>query len=425
MRNRLSIGILALGLALPAATAQAQVVWHGFAEQAVGVRLQEDTTKHDGYNMLEQRLQLKTRYVFKGDNLLGAWQSWVSWKADLTADWYFGGKTDFDLREFFWSASPVSWCDVKAGRQVLTWGTGDYLFINDVFPKDYVSFFIGRDDEYLKKPSDAVRFSFYPSFASVDFVVIPVFEPNTIPKGDRLSFFDSFQGGVAGLASDRKLTGPGLRPGNFEYALRVYRPVGSAEAAVYAARGFDKMPRSYLNEAARELFYERQDVYGGSWRGPVLGGIGSVEFGYVRSPQDARGDNRLIANSMVKAMAGFEKDLGSDWKVGFQYYYEETLDYGPYRDALLPQDFSWPRRRHVVTNRITKLFKNQTVRVTLFTFYSPSDGDGYARPSVTYDITDRWQLTVGASAPWGDDGTSEFGQFAKNKNVFMRVRYNF
>jgi hypothetical protein len=185
------------------------------------------------------------------------------------------------------------------------------------------------------------------------------------------------------------------------------------------------MPRSYLNEAARELFYERQDVYGASWRGPVFGGIGNLEFGYVSSPQDGAGDNRLIENDTVKAMAGYEKDLGSDWKVSFQYYYEQKLDYDAYREALLPQDFYWPERRHLVTNRITKLFKDQTVRVSLFTFYAPSDGDGYARLAVTYDITDRWKLTCGASAPWGDDGTSEFGQFAKNKSVFMRLRYNF
>jgi len=424
MRSLLLGGALILSLALPG-SAQAGLVWHGFTETAVGVRLQEDTIKHDGYNMLEQRVQLKTRYIFKGDNVFSDWQSWLSFKADATVDAYYAGKTDFDLREFSWSASPVSWCDVKLGRQVLTWGTGDYLFINDVFPKDYISFLIGRGDEYLKKPSDALRFSFYPSFANIDFAVIPVFEPNVIAKGDRVSMFDSFQGGVAGTASDRHVTEPGFRGENFEYALRAYRSVGSSEVALYVSRGFDKMPRSYLNEAARELFYQRQDVYGASWRGPVFGGIGNVEFGYINSPQDTQGDNRLVENSAVKAMAGYEKDLGSDWKVSFQYYYEQKLDYANYRTALLAQDFYWSERRHLVTHRITKLFKDQTVRVVLFTFYAPSDGDGYARLSAAYDITDRWKLTCGANVPWGDDGTSEFGQFAKNKNIFMRLRYNF
>ncbi len=47
--------------------------------------------------------------------------------------------------------------NLKIGRQVFTWGTGDYLFINDLFPKDYESFYIGRDDEYLKRPSEAVK----------------------------------------------------------------------------------------------------------------------------------------------------------------------------------------------------------------------------------------------------------------------------
>ena len=37
--------------------------------------------------------------------------------------------------------------DVKIGQQVLTWGTGDYVFLNDLFPKDYPSFFAGRSDD--------------------------------------------------------------------------------------------------------------------------------------------------------------------------------------------------------------------------------------------------------------------------------------
>ena len=51
--------------------------------------------------------------------------------------------------------------DVKLGRQVLTWGTGDLLFLNDLFPKDWVSFFAGRDDEYLKAPSNTLRATQY------------------------------------------------------------------------------------------------------------------------------------------------------------------------------------------------------------------------------------------------------------------------
>ncbi len=62
---------------------------------------------------------------------------------------------------------------ITLGRQILTWGTGDLVFINDLFPKDWVSFFIGRDVEYLKAPSDALKVSAFSSWANLDLVYTP------------------------------------------------------------------------------------------------------------------------------------------------------------------------------------------------------------------------------------------------------------
>ena len=42
-----------------------------------------------------------------------------------------------DLREANFILTPASLMDVKAGRQILTWGTGNLIFINDLFPKDW------------------------------------------------------------------------------------------------------------------------------------------------------------------------------------------------------------------------------------------------------------------------------------------------
>lgn len=399
---------------------------HGFVEAAAGARVSRASlTKHDDYTMIEQRLQLKSTKYAEGDWFWSEWRGAWNFKGDFLIDEYFGGKTDFELREFYAGFSPVDKVDIKAGRQILTWGTGDFIFINDLFPKDYVSFYIGRDDEYLKKPSDAVRIFYYTDTVNVDFVTIVQFEPNTLAKGDRLSFFDSFQGGIAGRESERRLVEPARQADNFQYALRLYRYLGSMEAAFYYFRGFDPSSRSYLNEAMRELFYQRLDAYGASVRGPVFRGIGNIEMGYYYSPQDNEGNNRLIENSFFKALMGYERDMGNDLKLGFQYYYEQRLNYGAYTRVLLPQDFYWDEYRHVVTNRITKLFKNQTVQVTVFTYYSPSDRDGYNRSSISYDITDKWKLTFGVSIPFGEDEHTEFSQFKKNKNFFFRLRYSF
>ncbi|MCK5214062.1 MAG: hypothetical protein KAR05_01760 [Candidatus Omnitrophica bacterium] len=397
---------------------------HGFGEFAYGVKLSDDTTKRNSFNLFEQRLQLKTNHFFE-EGYLGEKGGVFNLKGDFTVDEYYSGKTGFELRELNLSLSPLDMMDVKAGRQVLTWGTGDYLFINDMFPKDYVSFFTGREDEYLKKPSDAVKASFYPQMMNIDFIVVPCFTPNTLAQGDRLSFFDSFQGGIAGTNSDREIIEPPWRMSNNEYAARLYRGIGSHEWALYYFKGLYKNPTGYKDELNRELFYPRVDVYGWSVRGPFFSGISNLEFGYNRSREDSDGSNRLIANSMLKVMGGYSKNLGNDWSVGFQYLFENRLNYGNYKDNLLPADYVFDEYRHLLTQRITKMFKNQTVQINLFNFYSPSDSDGYVRSSAAYDINDQWKVTVGANLLWGEDDITQFGMMKKNKNIFFRFRYHF
>lgn len=397
---------------------------HGFLESSYGIKLSDDKTKNDSFNLLEQRLQLKTSYFVEGDNYFADKGSILNFKADFTVDEYFDGKTGFELRETNVSLTPVSFMDLKAGRQILTWGTGDYLFINDMFPKDYVSFFAGRDDEYLKKPTDALKMSFYPRQFNLDLIVMR-FEPNTNAKGDRLSFFDSFLGGISGVSSDRDLLEPPLQMSNNEYALRIYRNISSNELAFYFFHGFDKNPRSYKDELNRQLYYQRLDVYGASIRGPFASGIANAEIGYLNSREDSSGDNRLIQNSMFKTMFGYLKDMGNDLTLGFQYYYEQILDYANYKDNLLATDYRFDEFRHVTTQSINKLFKGQTVKVSLFNFYSPSDKDGYLRASISYDFSDQLNLASGVNIAWGEDVFTEFGQMQKNKNIYFRVRYTF
>jgi len=401
-------------------------VWHGFIEQDYGGLLSEDALiKHKNYNMLEQRFQLKTRYAIPAENILSYWNGVLVYKGDFVVDEYFQTTASYELRELNLVVSPNKIMDLKAGRQVLTWGTGDYIFVNDMFPKDYISFYIGRDDEYLKKPSDALRLYFYPQGVNIDFVLIPFFTPNTIPDGDRVSSFDSFERGIAGRKTERNAVKPAHKARNIQYAWRLYRNIGNTECAFYYFRGFDPSPKSYLDEARHQLFYERLDVYGSSVRGPFLGGIGNVEMGYLRSRQDNKGDNRLIENSMLKWLFGYEKDLGNDLKIGLQYFFEQRLNYSNYTANLLANDYFLDEYHHVLTQRITKLYRNQTVMLGLFNFWSPSDKDGYLRLSGAYDISDQWKLTVGVNLPWGEDNLTDFGMMKKNKNFFVRLRYSF
>ncbi|HHD62861.1 MAG TPA: hypothetical protein ENK96_00535, partial [Desulfobulbaceae bacterium] len=153
----------------------------GFEELAGGVRLQSDGEEKQ-ISIFDARIRLEaTREI--GEALL-------NFKGDLLAD----GVTEtieLQLRELNLIASPLDNMDIKLGRAVFTWGTGDLLFINDTFAKDWQSFFIGRDEEYLKYPGNGIKISFFSDFANLDLIYSPLFEGSRFISGERLSYYNA------------------------------------------------------------------------------------------------------------------------------------------------------------------------------------------------------------------------------------------
>ncbi|MDD5477464.1 MAG: hypothetical protein PHG87_04585 [Candidatus Omnitrophica bacterium] len=399
-------------------------------EAAYGPKFSGDKlTQKNDYNLLEQRLQLKADYRPQKPAWLASWNPEFFFKGDLLADEY-KETLRYQIREANGLLSPLSWMDVKLGRQILTWGVGDYLFINDVFPKDYESFFIGRDDEYLKVPSDAAKFSIYSKLVSMDMVVIPSFTPDVSvnESADRLSFYDSFLGRIAGVDSSQTFIEPVFQFKNTQVAARLYRNFAEYETAIYAFKGFYNEPVGIKNENTKELFYPKLAVFGSSIRGPAplsVGGIVFGEIGYFDSLQDRNGKNRLIENSSMKYLLGYERDFPKDWRLGSQYYVEQMLNFDEFKANSQPGDVPRDEFRQLLTFRITKLFWFQTLEASLFTFYSPTDSDAYIRPHLAWQANDRWKLTVGANIFFGKHDWTQFGQLEGNDNFYIRLRYSF
>ncbi len=101
------------------------------------------------------------------------------------------------------------------------------------------------------------------------------------------------------------------------------------------------------------------------------------------------------------------------------------MDHGQYLNTLPEGTIAADENRHLFTLRITKLFLNQNLTCSLFTFYSPSDHDIYVRPNVSYKFTDNLKGEIGANIFNGEHTNTFFGQFHDNTNVFMAFRYNY
>ncbi len=384
---------------------------HGFLETRAGCRTQEDPEAKD-ISVMETRLQADlftytdwAEFKFKGD----VWADGVTEQGES------------DVREAWVFSRPFNFLDLKIGRQVLTWGTGDLVFLNDLFPKDWQSYFIGRDAEYLKAPSDAAKISLFSELASIDLVYTPKFDSDRYITGEYISYWDA---GAARHAGQDDIIHAD-RPDNWfeddELAVRIYRNVRNYELALYGYWGFWKRPGGQT--ASGTAIFPELNVYGASIRGQVGGGIGNLELAYYDSAEDSDGGDPLINNSEMRYVVGYTRDLAMDLNASLQYYVEQLMDYGAYEKNLS----GGPARdefRRVITLQLTQLLINQTLELSLSGYYSPSDKDAYLRPKISYDFTDRIVLETGANIFIGEEDHTFFGQFENNTNVYAAIRYS-
>jgi hypothetical protein len=333
------------------------------------------------------------------------------------------GEFDIDLREAYVDYSTGK-LDLRLGRQIATWGVGDLLFINDVFPKDWVSFFSGRPLEYLKLGVDSARIRYSNTPLNIELMIITSFQPDTLPTPGRFFLQDNFAG-----VADRIQVHPDTGFDNPELALRLYRRIAGFDASAYAYRGYWRSPGQQADDPVMPTqvthFFPALSVYGISAQGQAMGGILSLEGGYYDSRDDEAGNNPAVANSEARFLIGYQRQLSEDLTFGIQYYAELMMDFGAYERALPDNVAAKKKYRDIVTLRLTRFLKHQTWMLSLFTFYSPAEQDYLLQPQINYRVSDSFSTTLGANLFGGEKQTTFFGQFDQNDNLYLSLRYDF
>ncbi len=212
------------------ATQQAASPWQlsGFVEAAYSDFLQHNiVASNNALNEFRARVEVDySHQLFE-----------FSAKGDLLYDDVLSD-TIWHTRQFYLAASPLANLDIKIGRQILTWGTGDYVFLNDLFAKDWQSFFAGRDDPYLKAPSDSVRLTGYLGDFTLDLAWTPDFTADNYLTGERFSFYSPQLQQAVAPAADFAVNTTDAD----QWSVRIATNKDGIEYALYGYRGFWNTP---------------------------------------------------------------------------------------------------------------------------------------------------------------------------------------
>lgn len=385
-----------------------------FSGRTTGIK--RNVVQSGDFILAEQRLRLD----------IEAWAESIDASLRVKTDIIYDAidrRSNIDIREAYIDYSTGRF-DFRLGRQIATWGVGDLIFINDVYPKDWLSFFSGRPMEYLKIGVDAFRARFTTNILNADLLAVPFFTTDNVPSSGRFILPDPF---VAVPNQNERL--PESSYGNTEFALRLYKNIGGFDLSLYAYRGFWRRPSRELDNVIAPtsvtVFYPSLSVYGLSAQRSAIGGIISFETGYYHSRDDEEGDDPAIPNSEIRFLVGHQRHLWEDATLGFQYYSEVMDDYNEYRDGLSAGLPVQKEVRNMFTLRLEQLLRHQTWRLSLFCFYSPADRDYLVQPYASYKLAEELSLTLGANVFGGRDESTSLAMFDRNDNTFVSIRFDF
>jgi len=127
-------------------------------------------------------------------------------------------------------------------------------------------------------------------------------------------------------------------------------------------------------------------------------------------------DGMLVEKGFAQGMVAMDYQLTSDIDIGIQAIHERILDY----EKGIVND----EKNSIGSLLIKGRFFNETVSPMILTLYNIDNKSSLSRIMVDWNFSDSFTITFGADILEGDSDTI-FGQFDRNDNLYLKVKYSF
>ena len=320
-------------------------------------------------------------------------------------------RSGFQLREAYAYYSDNHW-DVRAGRQIITWGVADALRLTDIIsPMDYTEF-LAQDYDDIRIPVGGLRLRYSREKWSAEVVAIPVSSFFELPTDDK----NPWSVGPLPIGDE-----PSHRLYNMEYGGRLSFFLSGIDFSLSALHTWNKQP-VFCNGVGE---YRRMTMLGADCSIPLGQFVVRGEFAeYFDELQPNENPSTLIAKphfdlqvkelstraAATNALLGVDWYAGNDWSLSAQYAHKYVAS-GEHRNTGL------------ATLRISKDLLHNTLALQSFAYVDVTNGGVYNRLSADYALNDQLHATLGYDFFHADRGT--FTIYDKNSEVFVKLKYSF
>jgi len=300
-------------------------------------------------------------------------------------------RSGFQLREAYAYYSDDHW-DVRAGRQIITWGVADALRLTDIIsPMDYTEF-LAQDYDDIRIPVGALRLRYSREKWCFEAVAIPVSSFFELPTDDK----NPWSVGQLPIGDE-----PNRRLSNMEYGGRLSFFLSGIDFSFSALHTWNKMP-VFCDGIGQ---YSRMTMLGADVSVPV--GKFVVRGEVAEYLDEAQTFGRAASTN---ALLGIDWYAGNDWSISAQYSHKYIAS-GDNRNSGL------------ATFRISKELLHNTLALQSFAYVDVTNGGVYNRLSADYAINDQLHATIGYDYFHADRGM--FTVYKKNSELFFKLKYSF
>lgn len=313
--------------------------------------------------------------------------------------------------------------DIRIGQQKVRWGKADGINPSDFFtPIDYTILLPLEEDRHLSVP--VVRADLHVSETdSLSVVLEPDFTPSRVPwpKPSPVTVMD---------------VEPGARE-NPQLGLRWTHTGETLDWSVSAFHGFATLPLlSFAGFAADgSASYTRHYAAVDGIGADVARNFGKLgfraEIAHVRPRQQHGPDGLQSVQTSTFLVAGVDRSFDA-WNINVQALlrytpnYQQTLSYSNSQQqwAAVQNAIVHGQQEKVMagmTTRVSANWLNDTLQTELLVVANFSPANSLVRPLVTYALSDRHKIRLGAEYYSGPE-LSYFGELERNRTVFLEFQ---
>jgi hypothetical protein len=392
----------------------------GYARSYIGV-LTNDT--HD-YSILQNTFDLK---FHKGLSKAGFFANPYVYQ-------YPNQNINIDLREAYVDLYFDN-MDLRIGKQQIIWGKADGVFITDlVSPKD-LSEFLLRDFEEIRTGITSIKADYYFGNNTVECVWIPVFVPTKMPdESSRWSRIPTF---LIPTQTDYSMKDIPENTDESEIFFKYSGMTSALDYEVLAGSFYEDDPTIHIEKKVDPVAgtpflqltpqHHRLNMIGGSFstdiKGKVFRGEGAYYTGKVFPAMDSYDIPTLtLDKDYLYYLLGFDFNIG-ETKMSTQFIQKAILDY---ESSIVAEEFD-----NTITFLMSRNCLRETLTAQLFTYIGLNNSDALIRPSLSYDFSDGFEISLGANLFYRNETSVEpdisemFGYFDTNDMFYTKVKFSF